>query len=373
MKFLFIRSCRWVIPACSDHVVQVQFQSDTCAQLDQTYTFQVVGNKNLYPVSCRAFSGYPGITGDPKVVFACRVKCKKENEIVHKKYVMSNGVFEFGPLIVGKPKDKYRECVYEENVERLNIMNISLFTAEVSFAFHRDDKEEVFMLHPPFMVLASGEKKELFLWAYPKANGLIEDTLVCCVKDNPQPVLFKISCEGVTPELVVNKELLFDKVLLHRRGLKALVLTNNTAVPVAWKLSGHEGLGEEFSVGQCEGVVPCKSTCEVPCYFKASKPIVVSKKTIRLEVYDVENLLGLIHTNNVQVSAEAYDVALDISFPKGSDGGLDYGLCKVCEENKLVCTLRNKGKYDINYRFQSSVLPLSHVNKKFFQVFNVSN
>ena len=36
------------------------------------------------------------------------------------------------------------------------------------------------------------------------------------------------------------------------------------------------------------------------------------------QVSDVENILGLLQTEVIQVHAEAYDVALDMSFPKGS-------------------------------------------------------
>ena len=36
------------------------------------------------------------------------------------------------------------------------------------------------------------------------------------------------------------------------------------------------------------------------------------------QVSDVENVLGIIHTENIQIMAEAYDVALDITFSKGT-------------------------------------------------------
>ena len=37
-----------------------------------------------------------------------------------------------------------------------------------------------------------------------------------------------------------------------------------------------------------------------------------------IQVSDVDNILGLLQTEVIQVHAEAYDVALDMSFPKGS-------------------------------------------------------
>lgn len=35
------------------------------------------------------------------------------------------------------------------------------------------------------------------------------------------------------------------------------------------------------------------------------------------QVSDVDNVLGLLQTEVVQIHAEAYDVALDMTFPKG--------------------------------------------------------
>lgn len=36
------------------------------------------------------------------------------------------------------------------------------------------------------------------------------------------------------------------------------------------------------------------------------------------KVADADGILGIVYTENIQVTAEAYDVALDITFPKGS-------------------------------------------------------
>lgn len=61
------------------------------------------------------------------------------------------------------------------------------------------------------------------------------------------------------------------------------MLRNSNPLPAAWRLSGLENLGEDFSVSQDEGVVgPC-SELEVYLHFMASKALSV-KKTIRLEV-----------------------------------------------------------------------------------------
>ena len=36
---------------------------------------------------------------------------------------------------------------------------------------------------------------------------------------------------------------------------------------------------------------------------------------------------------------------------QGADGGLDFGVTRVGDEAKQTCTLKNKGKYEISFRF----------------------
>ena len=35
----------------------------------------------------------------------------------------------------------------------------------------------------------------------------------------------------------------------------------------------------------------------------------------------------------------------------GADGGLDFGVLKVLDETKQACSLKNKGKFEINFNF----------------------
>lgn len=61
--------------------------------------------------------------------------------------------------------------------------------------------------------------QELSIWAYPTSAGIFEDSIVCCIKENPEPVVFSICCQGVRPELELDrKQLHFEKLLLHRLG-----------------------------------------------------------------------------------------------------------------------------------------------------------
>ena len=173
---------------------------------------------------------------------------------------------------------------------------------------------------------------------------------MCCVKHNPDPVIFQITCDGVEPEIKVDKKILeFKKVLLHRKQTNVLHLHNHTKLPVAWKLSGLESLGEEFSFSQDHGIVQPLSDFPLCVHFRAAKQVNHTKKNFKIEISDVEQIMGLMHVEAISITAEAYDVCLDVSFPRGAEGGLDFQCIRVCDEHKLVLQLKNKGKYDIKY------------------------
>ncbi|XP_066439738.1 hydrocephalus-inducing protein homolog isoform X2 [Eleutherodactylus coqui] len=346
---------RWVVPAGGEVTLRIHFHSNHTGSFDQTLNFEIVGTRRRYQLYCRGVCIFPTISKDPKVVFPHRKKEIQSDEIVHKKFILRSGTFDFGPLLCGKSREKYKAGQYPENMETLTICNVSPLESEVLFCFQYDMKAATFILDPPTMSLKPTEKQELSIWAYPTAPGLFEDNIVCCIKDNPEPVIFHVSCRGVRPELELDrKQVHFEKMLLHRKNTKTVFLRNSTFLPAAWRLTGLENLGDDFSVSQDQGIVAPRSEYGLQLHFKAVKASNI-KKFIRLEVSDVENILGIVQLENIHVFAESYDVALDISFPKGTDGGLDFGVVKVLEESKHTLSLKNKGKYEIGFSFSLEV------------------
>lgn len=189
------------------------------------------------------------------------------------------------------------------------------------------------------------------MWAYPKTVGKVEDSLVICIKNNPKPISFKICTYGAEPEIKLDKKTIeFKKVLLHRKQTNVLRMLNKTLLPVAWKLGGLDQFGEEFSFSQDHGIVQPLSDYALGINFRASRPVNYPKKIFKIEVSDVEQIMGLMHVESVQIMAESYDVAIDVSFPRGTDGGLDFQCTKVGEDVKLMLQIRNKGKYDVAYK-----------------------
>ncbi|XP_053402100.1 hydrocephalus-inducing protein homolog isoform X11 [Mercenaria mercenaria] len=343
---------RWIIPAHGDITLRLRFQSEELGQFDQTLNFEIVGTRRRYQLYCRGICAFPTISREPRIVFAHRKKSKKLDEIVHKKYILTSETFEFGPLLVGRNRDRYKEGRFPEHMETLTIKNTSPLDADISFCYLHDSKGETFLLDPPTMMLKPGDQSDLNIWAYPMVPNHYEDSIVCCIRENPEPVVFKVCCDAFRPELDLDrKQLHFDRVLLHRKDTKTIYLRNSTQIPVHWKLSGLDMLGEDFTVAADSGIVEPKSEYALNAYFRAMKPVNSMKKMIRLEISDAEETMGVIRTEPIQVIAEAYDVAVDIAFPKGTDGGLDFSTIKVMDEVKQTCTLKNKGKYDIQFNF----------------------
>ncbi|KAM9269036.1 LOW QUALITY PROTEIN: hydrocephalus-inducing protein homolog [Cariama cristata] len=346
-----LSNCRWIVPARGEVELKVHFSSTVPGQFDQTLHFEILGTNRLYQLHCRGTCLRPTVSQDPRLVFPQWRKSKVDDDIIFKQYVMNTGVFHFGPLLCGKSRDWYKVLWHPSNCEKIAILNVTPLEAEVHFYLERDLKGSTFILEPPSMRLKPNEK-QLSIWAYPTSAGLIEDNLICCIKENPEPVTFRLCCQGVQVELGVGpRQMHFDKLLLQRRDRKTLVLQNRTPLPVARRLRGLENLGEDFTVSQDKGVIGPHTEFGVHLYSKAVKALSI-KKIIRLEVSDAENILGVVQIENIQILAEPYDVALNINIPKGTDGSVNFGILKVLDDAKQLLTLKNKGKYEIAYSFK---------------------
>ncbi|XP_051024710.1 hydrocephalus-inducing protein homolog [Acomys russatus] len=361
-KFTRLNHFRWIVPPNGEVTLRVHFSSTELGNFDQTFNFELLGTRRQYQLYCRGVCTYPYICKDPKVVFPQRKKEMKLTEVVFKKYVMSLERFYFGPLLCGKPRDKYKSSLFPGNMETLTIMNDSPMVVEAYFCFQNDVKANTYFLEPNNMTLKPNEKQILNVWAYPTATGVFEDSIVCCIKENPEPAIFKLHCQGIRPEIDVEpRQIHFDRLLLHRRESKTVIFRNITPLSVAWRITSLEHLGEDFTVSLMQGIIPPKGEFAIQVYFHPTKPTNI-KKAIRVEVLDADNLVGVVQIENILVFAESYDIALDITFPKGAEGGLDFGTMKVMEEVKQPLQLKNRGKYEIVFSFSVDSLGIFPTN-----------
>ncbi|KAM3664994.1 hydrocephalus-inducing protein homolog [Ammospiza maritima maritima] len=351
-EFLRLKRYRWIVPAHGEVELKVNFSAKKPGRFEQTLRFELVQSKRQYELPCCGTGLYPSISQNPRVVFPQCRKTMKEDEVIFKEYVESTKQFHFGPLLCGKSREWYKALNCPGNSEHITILNNSPMDIEVHFSFENDGEAETFLLDPPSLTLKPKEKQELTIWAYPTSLGFLEDKLICSIEKNPEPVVFSLCCYGVHVKLEISPpELSFDKLLLHRTDSRTLVLKNNSLLPMAWQLNGLDYLAENFSLSQDNGILDPSSELEVTVHFKAEQ-IGIIEKILRLEVSDIENVLGVVHTENIEISAEVYDASLTIDFiPEGPEGSLEFGTINVMDNVKKILCLKNKGIYNIEYRF----------------------
>ena len=158
-SFSIFNEHRWVVDPLKTIELKVSFQSQEIGQFDQTLNLEIAGTQRKYQLFCRGICSLPSICQDPKVVFPHRKKYKKSDEIFHKVFNLSNQIFEFGPLLAGKNRERYREGRYPENMEILCMSNTSPMKAEIMFSYLNDGNATTFLLEPTSMSLLPGENQ----------------------------------------------------------------------------------------------------------------------------------------------------------------------------------------------------------------------
>lgn len=94
------------MPNCEINL-RIRFTSDECGQFDQTLNFEIVGTRRRYQLHCRGVCMFPSISREPRIVFNNRKKARESpKEIIQKKYVLADDMFDFGPLLIGNNRDR---------------------------------------------------------------------------------------------------------------------------------------------------------------------------------------------------------------------------------------------------------------------------
>ena len=94
----------------------VKFSSSSAGVFDLPLTFEAVGTGRRYTLHVSGTCAFPSINADPRNVFMRRVKHRAEGAIppVSKRFVISRGQYEFGPLLTWKrAENRYRRVVKE--------------------------------------------------------------------------------------------------------------------------------------------------------------------------------------------------------------------------------------------------------------------
>lgn len=187
----------------------------------------------------------------------------EKDQIVIKSYIQSEGLFEFGPLLIKKDAEKRADPkIQEVNSTIFQITNNGKYKVDATFTLRSTlapeeggaEGKSPFIIEPSECSLSMDETLQLRIYAFPEIAQLYTDQLVVLIKDNPNPVILPIQCLGAKPVVSVTSDtVLFERALLNKVLTKTLTLTNTCPIKINWRLKKIEGLPAEFSVTPISG------------------------------------------------------------------------------------------------------------------------
>jgi len=368
---------RWIIGPKEEIELQVVFRSPETGNFSSRLAFEVVGNTKQWKLDLAGTCAIPAMSSDPRVVFNRRVKARAKGKIIKRKWVLSDKVFEFGPLIIGRapegPDDEKSPVLKKTNSEAFKIVNTGLFDLNVNFAFEKEgmgeftplrddakavDGQKVFHVEPETLTLAPETTGEVVVWAFPNAVGTFSDTLCCTLEHNPEVVKFPVACGGSSPEVAISaNELSFDRLLCSSSPeAQVFTIENKSSVSAKWKLSGLDAddFSKELTFDPTEGVIKPLKSQEVRVVFAPKDEEKEFDHTVTLQVSDAAELLGTVQEESVQITGETFKILASVDIPEEA---LDFGVVRVSqggEEHSETreLTIANNGKYSIKYKFE---------------------
>lgn len=313
---------RWVIQPKESKKLYIKFFSTKIGTYNENIQFEIVGSYKTFNLPIQGLCEFPAINQNVKNLYMSIKKTRpvEKDAIVIKSYIQSEGLFEFGPLLIKKDAEKRADPkIQEVNSTIFQITNNGKYKVDAIFTLRSTlsaeeggaEGKSPFIIEPAECSLGMEETLQLRVYAFPELAQLYNDQLVVLIKDNPNPVILPIQCLGAKPIVSVsNDTVLFERALLNKTLTKTLTLTNTCPIKVNWRLKKTEGLPTEFSVKPTSGqLLPFKEE-GIDITFKS-----ISQKkfleTIILEVDDVEGLGVKQDDKNIVLDAEAFNITLN--------------------------------------------------------------
>jgi hypothetical protein len=358
------KSTRFLLRAGEKRELTLKFASTVAETFRHRFVFGANGFGEPITLDCIASCDYPRFQLDYKkmIHLYCppkRMKDKKKVEVTVPQPVFNaeSSLFNFGPLFINKLREQITPATVSH---RFVLPIINPFTADVKVSFYlKNDLRDVFLMDTAYLDIPAKESRQLEIFALPKVQGLFEDVLIVCIKDNPEPTLISLSCYGHAPAVHVTVQPPeSERVLLNRTMTRKMVIKNPLPLIIGWKLVSVEAsTSEEFVLSLSEGTLAPDQEEKITITFKSPKAGIF-KRQWRLEAFDRDDPNSSIPIETLSFNAEAYDVILDVHFPK-NDNSFDFGILKPFEDAKQTLALRNKGKYDLHFRFYVAESPWS--------------
>ena len=113
------KQTRWVLQPKESKKLYVKFFSTKTGQQDQVLQFEIVGSYKNFNLNARASCDFPTISQNYRNLYLQNKKTRPLTEpesFLSKTFVISENVFDFGPLLIGKDPEKRNE----DEVKRVN-------------------------------------------------------------------------------------------------------------------------------------------------------------------------------------------------------------------------------------------------------------
>lgn len=351
---LSTRTKRWEIEPKSDVTITIVFNAKYIGDYRDILTFNILHAKaETAKLRVSGICAYPDIERSISSIFP-KVQKKYDSKISFS-YACDVQEFHFGSVLVAKERtSKNQVPQYHQSIK---LRNISLFPAEIVATLTDPPQKGIWWSEKNSFVIEPEETFEFQFGCHPVVPDLYKTTLIFTIKDQPDPLLFNLVCEGCAPTVDMDmKAYDFEKILLNHQKTLKIELKNIGKLQLFWRIKGAQQLGPNFIFNQLEGTLKPKQVFRVLSTFTSSKPLIV-KKGVSLEILDFEKQ-RIFSTYQIPVSAEAFDVNFDFLFPKGLDH-LNYGSLKVNQTKTIQCVLKNKGKYPSMFKIVISPLKIA--------------
>ncbi|OHS93646.1 hypothetical protein TRFO_11642 [Tritrichomonas foetus] len=359
---------RWHIEANSRITLNLQFSANNAQKYTSNLLFGICDCRNdIFKLPVQGFCEQPDIDRNPKALFGKVVNTPDPKTLFS--YVLSEKAFRFGALLITKEKlGRNVSALYKQDV---NLVNKSSFPAEVTVLLAECGSKSVWTFENVIhnskehslstsasissnnssssnsMVINPHETKTVKIGFNPNSVDRFHNTMSIFIKDNPEPIIIPIIGDGCCPVMEVSKTSLdFEKLLLKQVRTMKFEIKNTGKITACWRIKGGNNLGNCFTISQTEGMLYSTKSTPIEITFTSTKPVSV-KKSLQIDILD-QNKTRTFASQHVNVSAEAFDVAFEFTFPKNLSH-LSFGSVKVGHVNQLTCFLKNKGRYPANY------------------------
>ncbi|CAL7939802.1 unnamed protein product [Xylocopa violacea] len=331
---------RWILPPTESQRFKIRFQPEETGHYEETYAFTVWdGNNDTYEVNVSGIADIPRLDMNPDTIFANTADTKL-TEADSPVYVYDRKLYDLGSLLFlrGNKRPHRRDA-------RLKFRNVSKVEAEARF-WLGGNSPDCFIVQPSQLLIPPAESAALVLSAIAARLGIITGRLYFCLRNNPRVYAIEMQVEGTKLDIELSeKEISFGRTLLYRREYRTLTVRNRMPVPFFWNLKAGEPIDPQITFAPCAGVIELHGEENIQFCYHAATVGAIQKTTVIFKAFLHADDEDPIFTDVVSLSAEAYDVAVDINYANP----IDLECVKVNVPIEAVFTMRNRGHYEVKY------------------------